>query len=257
MIIIEGKELEKAIKICTLRGKYNEGRSNKMGSLSSNIVIKIDDNVYFQNANEFTYVCYRPTIVSKTGKGTYIIDTDILLKYIVKSENMELHFGTNLEVRCNGSIITIPQTTNHTNMSVVEKLGARLRDLDNRTIMANTDEEGIAVTDTLKLQTVVNLRSEYVVNAVDLAERVGNSVYKLDWYYPTLNISSSENNQKVETNVEGYDDSTPRRATVELSLPISNIIKDDDELVILFDDERPAVFANRKVTVLRAPRLRN
>ena len=70
-------------------------------------------------------------------------------------------------------------------------------------------------------------------------------------------ISSSENNQKVETNVEGYDDSTDRDATVELSLPISNIIKDDDELAILFDDERPTVFANRKVTVLRAPRLRN
>ncbi len=57
--------------------------------------------------------------------------------------------------------------------------------------------------------------------------------------------------------MEGYDDSTDRDATVELSLPISNIIKDDDELVILFDDERPTVFANRKVTVLRAPRLRN
>ncbi len=45
MIVIEGNELEKAIKICTLRGKYNDGRSNKTGSLSSNVVIKIDDDV--------------------------------------------------------------------------------------------------------------------------------------------------------------------------------------------------------------------
>tara|TARA_R100000482_G_scaffold121012_1_gene66783 strand:- start:2321 stop:3094 length:774 start_codon:yes stop_codon:yes gene_type:complete len=257
MIVIEGNELEKAIKICTLRGKYNDGRSNKTGSLSSNVVIKIDDDVYFQNANEFTYVCYRADVVSHEGKGTFIIDTDILLKYIVKSENMELHFGKNLEVRCDGSIITIPPANTHTNINVVEKLGARLRDLDNRTILANKDEDGVAVTDTLKLKTVVNLRSDNVVKAVNLAERVGNSIYKLDWSYPNLNISSSENNQKVETNVEGYDDSTDRDATVELSLPISNIIKDDDELVILFDDERPTVFANRKVTVLRAPRLRN
>ena len=170
---------------------------------------------------------------------------------------MELHFGKNLEVRCDGSIITIPPANTHTNINVVEKLGARLRDLDNRTILENKDEDGVAVTDTLKLKTIVNLHSDNVVKAVNLAERVGNSIYKLDWSYPNLNISSSENNQKVETNVEGYDDSTDRDATVELSLPISNIIKDDDELVILFDDERPTVFANRKVTVLRAPRLRN
>ena len=213
--------------------------------------------MYFQNANEFTYVCYRADVVSHEGNGTFNIDTDILLKYIGKAENMELHFGKNLEVRCDGSIITIPPANTHTNINVVEKLGARLRDLDNRTILENKDEDGVAVTDTLKLKTIVNLHSDNVVKAVNLAERVGNSIYKLDWSYPNLNISSSENNQKVETNVEGYDDSTDRDATVELSLPISNIIKDDDELVILFDDERPTVFANRKVTVLRAPRLRN
>ena len=188
MIVIEGNELEKAIKICTLRGRYNEGRSNKTGSLSSNVVIKIDDDVYFQNANEFTYVCYRADVVSHEGKGTFIIDTDILLKYIVKSENMELHFGKNLEVRCDGSIITIPPANTHTNINVVEKLGARLRDLDNRTILENKDEDGVAVTDTLKLKTIVNLHSDNVVKAVNLAERVGNSIYKLDWSYPNLNI---------------------------------------------------------------------
>ena len=185
MIVIEGNELEKAIKICTLRGKMAMMRSNKTGSLSSNVVIKIDDDVYFQNANEFTYVCYRADVVSHEGKGTFIIDTDILVEIYCQMENGE--YTLNLEVRCDGSIITIPPANTHTNINVVEKLGARLRDLDNRTILANKDEDGVAVTDTLKLKTVVNLHSDNVVKAVNLAERVGNSIYKLDWSYPNLN----------------------------------------------------------------------
>jgi hypothetical protein len=48
---------------------------------------------------------------------------------------------------------------------------------------------------------------------------------------------------------------TDRKATVEISLPISKLVSKSNEVTILYDDEKPVVFANDKVTVLRAPRL--
>ena len=90
---------------------------------------------------------------------------------------------------------------------------------------------------------------------MSLAEKVGNSIYKIDWNCKKLLISSTKTGECVYTEVSAIGNN--RKATVEISLPIANIISKEEDVVILYDDEKPVIFANEKITVLRAPRLGN
>ena len=88
-----------------------------------------------------------------------------------------------------------------------------------------------------------------------IAEKVGNSIYRIEWNGENLTVSSTKNNESVKTEVDAIGND--RKATVEISLPIANIISKEAEVVILYDDEKPVIFANEKITVLRAPRMGN
>ena len=86
-----------------------------------------------------------------------------------------------------------------------------------------------------------------------LFEKVGNSIYRIDWDGEKLLVSSTKNNESVYTEVTATGND--RKATVDISLPISKLVSKEREVIILYDDEKPVVFANEKITVLRAPRL--
>ena len=117
----------------------------------------------------------------------------------------------------------------------------------------NREGEEIFVTETLSLKTMLDVESDELTQAMELAEKVGNSIYRIDWDGEKLLVSSTKNNESVYTEVTATGND--RKATVDISLPISKLVSKEREVIILYDDEKPVVFANEKITVLRAPRL--
>ena len=111
----------------------------------------------------------------------------------------------------------------------------------------------IFVTEKLALKTMLDVESDELTEAMMLAEKVGNSIYRIEWDGDKLLISSTKNNESVFTEIAAVG--TDRKATVEISLPISKLVSREREVIILYDDEKPVIFANEQVTVLRAPRL--
>tara|TARA_R110001592_G_scaffold8805_9_gene47699 strand:- start:4417 stop:5190 length:774 start_codon:yes stop_codon:yes gene_type:complete len=253
---MNGKELKDAINICRLRGKYNEGMGNKTSVLSDDIFIEVEGNtVYIQNANNYTYVVYRYTdeeatsgMVSLSGSTIekYLTDTDI----VFKSDDGKI------ELASGNSVVTLPVLGRHDDLHVIYRLKPKLRNLTRRSIMmAMREGEEILVTETLALKTMLEVNSAVLSEAMSLAEKVGNSIYKIDWNGKKLLISSTKTGECVYTEVSAIGND--RKATVEISLPIANIISKEEDVVILYDDEKPVIFANEKITVLRAPRLGN
>lgn len=251
---MNGKELKEAINICRLRGKYNEGMGNKTSVLCDDLFIEVEDGtVYIQNANNYTYVVYRHNdeeaingMVNLSGSKLekYLKDTDL----VFRSDDGKIELATG------NSVVTMPVLGRHTELNVIYRLKSKLRNLNRRTIRKmNREGEDIFVTETLSLKTMLDVESDELTQAMELAEKVGNSIYRIDWDGEKLLVSSTKNNESVYTEVTATGND--RKATVDISLPISKLVSKEREVIILYDDEKPVVFANEKITVLRAPRL--
>ena len=253
---MNGKELKEAINICRLRGKYNEGMGNKNSILSDDIFIEVEDNVvYIQNANNYTYVVYRYTD-EEAQSGMVSLSGSTLEKYLTDTEVVFMSDEGRIQVASGNSVVTLPVLGRHNDLNVIYRLKSKLRNLDRRTIKRMfRNEEDIMVTDTLSLKTLLDVESDELSEAMAIAEKVGNSIYRMEWNGEKLIIGSSKNIESVKTEIDAIGGK--RKATVEISLPIANIISKEPEVVILYDDERPVIFANEKITVLRAPRVGN
>ena len=251
---MNGKELKEAINICRLRGKYNEGMSNKTSVLCDDIYIEVErPMVYIQNANNYTYVVYRHND-EEAVNGSISLSGSTLEKYLSDADVVFKSDDGKIELATENSVVTLPVLGRHTELHVIYRLKNNLRNLSRTVIRKmNRNEEPIFVTETLALKTVLDVETEELVQAMTLAEKVGNSIYKIDWDGENLMVSSTKNNESVYTEVTASG--TDRKATVEISLPISKLVSKSNEVIILYDDEKPVVFANDKVTVLRAPRL--
>jgi len=251
---MNGKELKEAINICRLRGKYNEGIGSKTSVLCDDLFIEVEEGmVYIQNANNYTYVVYRHTDVEAVN-GMVNLSGSILEKYLSDTDLVFKSDDGKIELTTNNSVVTLPVLGRHEELHVIYRLKDKLRNLSRRAIR-KMSREGveIKVTETLALKTMLDVESEELMGAMTLAEKVGNSIYKIDWDGEKLLVSSTKNNESVFTEVTASGND--RKATVEISLPISKLVSRDKEVMILYDDEKPVVFANEKVTVLRAPRL--
>lgn len=252
---MNGKELKEAINICRLRGKYNEGMGNKTSVLCDDLYIEVEDGmVYIQNANNFTYVVYRHTD-EEAVNGMVNLSGSILEKYLTDTDLVFKSDEGKIELATEYSIVTLPVLGRHSELHVIYRLKDKLRNLTRRSIKKMVKEgQKIFVTENLALNTMLDVESDELTDAMSLAEKVGNSIYKIDWDGDKLLVSSTKNNESVYTEVfvSGGSD---RKATVEISLPISKLVSKEENVIILYDDEKPVVFANQQVTVLRAPRL--
>ena len=253
---MNGKELKEAINICRLRGKYNEGMGNKNSILSDDIFIEVeDDTVYVQNANNYTYVVYRYTDEDATA-GTVSLSGSTLEKYLTDTDVVFETKEGKILLASGSSIVSLPILGRHDDLNVIYRLKSKLRNLDRRTIKRMfRNGEDIMVTESLALKTLLDVESDDLSEAMAIAEKVGNSIYRIEWNGENLTVSSTKNNESVKTEVDAIGND--RKATVEISLPIANIISKEAEVVILYDDEKPVIFANEKITVLRAPRMGN
>jgi len=255
-ITTNGKELKEAITICRLRGKYNEGVSNALSVLCDDIMLQVKDGMlYVQNADNYTYIVYRLEC-SESTNGVISISGSTLNKYLTDTDVTLESNDSSVELTLNNSIVTIPLLERHSNSGVITRLKEYLMELDKLTASKIIRAGGeVQVTPKLSLSTILKLESEEFVEAMSLAENVGNCIYKLDWSFDndTFLISSDRGNEKVVTEIEPIS-TTGGNATVEISLPIGNIAKTEDVLIVAFNDDVPVVFINEKITVLRGPR---
>jgi len=251
---MNGKELKEAINICRLRGKYNEGMSNKTSVLCDDLFIEVEDRmVYIQNANNFTYVVYRHND-EEAVNGMVNLSGSTLEKYLTDTDLVFRSDDGKIELASGNSIVTLPVLGRHEELHVIYRLKDKLRNLTRRSIRKMIrEEQDIFVTENLALKTMLDVESDELTEAMMLAEKVGNSIYRIDWDGDKLLISSTKNNESVFTEITAVG--TDRKATVEISLPISKLVSREREVIILYDDEKPVIFANEQVTVLRAPRL--
>jgi hypothetical protein len=251
---MNGKELKEAINICRLRGKYNEGMGNKTSVLCDDIYIEVErPMVYIQNANNYTYVVYRHND-EEAVNGSISLSGSTLEKYLSDTDVVFKSDDGKIELAAGNSIVTLPVLGRHSELNVIYRLKDNLRNLS-RSVIRKMDrnDEPIFVTETLALKTVLSMESDELSEAMELAEKVGNSIYMLDWDGENLKISSTKNNESVYTSV--HAEGNARKATVEISLPISKLVSKEQFVSVIYDDEKPIVFANEKVTVLRAPRM--
>ena len=249
---INGKQLKDITNIITLKGKYNQGMGNKTQTLPNQVYIVAEENmVYFHNGDPATYVVYRyeteaevgSVVLSSTMLEKYLTNEDVVLS--AKNDQCKLLIG-------DSSIVTLPTLERSQHLNVVVRLKSFLQNIDRNTIR---EQDSTKVTDKLSMSTWIDVPTDELIDAMNLAEKVGNSVYKLEMDGDEITVSSSEGKQTASTLIDAYGHKGGP-ATVEVSLPVGNILKNvgDRRTTILFEDERPVVIATEKITILRAPR---
>ena len=150
------------------------------------------------------------------------------------------------------SIITFPTVFRSEHLNIVTKLQDYLSDLTASEVIKR---EKVRVTPMLELCSKFMVSKNQLISAMDMAERVGNSVYKLDWDTESLEVSSKTNTSEVSTEITTSRGSG-MPSTVDISLPVGAILKhvDDVRVALCYDDDRPLIIATEEVTILRAPR---
>ena len=255
-VSVSGKELKQAITVCKLKGKYNEGLGSSNSLLCDDVILECKNNkLYVHNADNFTYVVYRLDCEEDNYEaGIFAISGGTLSKYLTDTNVTIKTVENKVEVLFGDSIVSIPILARHSNASVITRLKEYLMDLTkNVASKAIRNDSSLQVTPKLHLSTIIKVCSEEFSEAMSLAEKVGNSIYNLNYDEDSLIVSSNRDNEKVTTEILPITQSG-ECATVDISLPVANVSKIEDTIVLAYGDDVPVVFINNKVTILRGPR---
>tara|TARA_R100000773_G_scaffold44146_1_gene44256 strand:+ start:1388 stop:2161 length:774 start_codon:yes stop_codon:yes gene_type:complete len=253
-VTINGNQLKEAITVCKLKGKYNEGMGNANSLLCDDVILQVkDDRLYVQNADNYTYIVYRLDC-EESENGSIVVSGTTLSKYLTDTNVVMTNTDGILSLKFDDTEVTIPLLVRHTNSGVITRLSEYLMDLNRTSVSKTIREKGsIQVTPKLHLDTILKVSSDEFSLAMSLAEKVGNSIYNLNWNKEELIVSSNNGNEKVQTEIIPID-YTGEDATVDISLPIANLSKIENSIVLAYGDDVPVVFINNKVTILRGPR---
>lgn len=245
---INGKELKNKIESVLLKGKWNNGNTNKNSILSPSVVISAGEECILYNGNSSTFVSNSlETIeVNDSKSGRLTIDTDILLKYL-PDNNCILQLKDNILVLIDErKTVKLPILERHeSNDSILhcEKNYNAVRDM--------TKE--VVVSEKTQLKTRIKVSTKELVNALKDCEAVGNSVFKLDYDGEVLNISSTKDNESVNVSLEPVE-SVGEKATMEFSAPFHKYLE-GVATILSFNDESPLSVISGNLKVLRAPRI--
>ena len=253
-VTINGNQLKEAITVCKLKGKYNEGMGSANSLLCDDIVLQVKDNrLYVQNADNYTYVVYRLDCEDCIN-GIVVISGSTLNKYLTDTDVILMDIDDVLTLEFDDTEVTIPLLVRHTNAGVITRLNEYLMDLNRTSVSKIIREKGsVQVTPKLHLDTIIKVSSDEFSTAMSLAEKVGNSIYNLNWNKEELVVSSNNGTEKVQTEIMPID-YTGEDATVDISLPVANVSKIENSIILAYGDDVPVVFINNKVTILRGPR---
>ena len=251
-ITIDSKELKNILQIVTLRGKYNQGLGSKIESLPDQIYIHATNGmVYFYNGNPSTFVVYRHEC-ENVEDGSFCVSSTMLAKYLDSGEVTISEKDSRVRMLSGSSVITFPSVFRSPHLNIVVRLKDYLSDLTYTAVMNGTSAK---VTDRLTLEGIYSVRKSELVDAMNMAERVGNSVYRLDADAESMVVSSQTTNQEVTTNIwcKGVNDIA---STTVVSLPVGKVLDyvDDARVALCFEDDKPLVIATDSITIMRAPR---
>ena len=249
-----GKRLKEMINLCLLKGKYNQGLTSTKGQMGNCVKITSEPNaILVENGDASTYVRVSKRIREGQNDGSFhaFVNADTLSKYLVDEESAFVFSEGNVKVLTGNSVVEIPTIERHEYAHVIARFSSSMQ-------KEFEDSSSFSATEKLVLETRVCLDLEDFVEAVDMAEKVGSSVYTINANSKnnTFTVSSDKMTESLTTSVSPIEAIT-RDAIVSFSLPVSKALQysNDDQLVIFYDDEKPVVFCTNDVVIMRAPRM--
>jgi len=250
-IRINSKVMKDALNALLLKGKWNVGQSAKNSQLNNAVLLEVGETAHLFNADEATFIKFELDceIISH---GRVCLNTDIMNKYLVGSEVIGISHNEQtqvLEITAPTRLITIPIMERHSSSDSINYCK------ENYTV-SYTDypfTEGVNISPKTILKSVFVIDSEVMCSALKSCEIVGSAIYKLDYDGEGgLCVSSAKDSEVIEIEIELEEYSGPP-AIVEFTAPVHKLLS--GEIVIAFNDDSPICFINRRVKILRAPRV--
>ena len=250
-IQINGKKMKEAIDIVLMKGKWCSGNTASNSSLGDAVIFEIGDECYLYNANESTYIRRKFVPDTIESWGRFCIDSSILNKYLQNEACTINTTEDSLQIRTANKTVSIPLMDRHPHNDNMLFVQSNLI-LDIDTMDLEDYQEGIQVSPKTTLNTVVLVSVNELNDSLKNCEKVGSSVYKLDYNDNTLLVSSELDSQSVSIDLEVEGSGQP--AIMEFSAPLHKLVT--NSLVLLaFNDESPICIISRDTIVLRAPRI--
>ncbi|WP_290625272.1 hypothetical protein [Altibacter sp.] len=251
---MNGKRLKEMINLCLLKGKYNQGLSNTKGQLGNCVKISCSGNkISVENGDASTYVRVYNRVRDTNplmNKQYGFVNADILTKYLVDEDSTISFLDNIIKIISGNSVVEIPVIERHDYAHIIGKFSDSMQE-------DYEDEETYAATEKLVLKTKVCLMKNELISAINMAERVGSSIYTFNANSKgnTLSITSDKLTESITTNLEPISPIS-RDAIASFSLPISKALEytNDDEVAIFYDDEMPIIFRTTDMILMRAPR---
>ncbi len=248
---INGKELRDKIESVLLKGKWNNGNTNKSNVLCPTIIFSVDkegNNCVLTNGNPSTYVSNSLDLIEmeETEAGRIALDSDILLKYLPKTDCIFKLDENSLVLVNERKTVRLPILNRHENNDSILFVEKNLK------VSRNTNEEVIVSIKT-QLKTRIKVSTDELSNALTDCEAVGNSVFQLEYDGENLNISSSNGNELVKVKIEPVD-SVGEKACMEFSAPFFKYLE-GRTTILSFNDESPLSVISGNMKILRAPRI--
>jgi len=249
---MNGKRLKEKINICLLKGKYNQGMISTKSQLGNEIKITTDEHgVGIENADSSTYIRVIETVSNEAIQegGSVFVNAETICKYLLderttftlKEGILLMSYGT--------SVVQIPCIERHGFSHVM----GRFKSMNE----ADSSQNELQVTEKLLLKTRAVVNKQDMINAMNMAEKVGNSIYTIRVKAGgDMIISSDRDSQMFSSRLNTIEEVT-RDAIACISLPLGKALEQstDDEVVVYYDDDMPFVFKTNDITIMRAPRL--
>lgn len=252
---MNGKRLKEMMNLCLLKGKYNQGLTSTKGQLGNCVKITCEgETLSVENGDASTYVrVYNRVRNVKVpiSKQFGFVNADTLSKYLV-DEDCTINFVDGiLKVITGNSVAEIPTIERHEYAHVIGKFSSSMQE-------EYEEAETYSATEKLILRTKVCLDKDDLCKSLNMAERVGSSIYTFNANSKssTFSVVSDKLTETITTTVDSLEPIT-RDAVASFSLPVSKALEysSDDQVVIFYDDEMPIIFRTRDMIIMRAPRM--
>jgi len=254
--IVNRKELVEAVNATTLKGKYKNAHSSKIGNISDTIAAMIEDNgrsVIFANASDtLASMCkinISNFIASERNTTMFFFEVDKILKYLktFKYEEINVKITTsNIIIKTERQRAQIPLLIEHSGIGAISKLVSMkvLHDSDEFPTFGKT-----------MFETKIVLNGEDLSDAIKNCSIVGNATYRLNYDKERLTLSSVNFHQ-----TENYKITIPiisgegEESTLEFSAPLDKFCS--GTMFLYLKDDCPILLCGTDRKLIVAPYIR-
>tara|TARA_R100000329_G_scaffold100617_2_gene83009 strand:- start:148 stop:903 length:756 start_codon:yes stop_codon:yes gene_type:complete len=220
-MIINMDSFLKAIKYCTMKGKWGD----KNGELSSQITCKIEDNnLYLLSANRANSVAVAYKLVLDNAEDVeFVLDLEVLPMLNTFSGEVEFMVDNVLTILQGSNSATVPLVAHHENESAINRFSPKL---------INWINEGFGPDFTFgstKYDLTVNLDADSLSQSIKACDTVGASNYILN-FHPNerLYLQASKGQRKISNELQ-MEEHSGNAATVPFAAPIHVLFQSENE----------------------------